>query len=687
MKQQIVRFLTLLSIATLLPGCRAGGPVNHIEIPDTVEVVMDGFTRYNQLQATGEGACKTFSLQVNAPWTLSCEDEWLTISPSIGEAGKEYTVTLSATDNLSRSSRQTTIILSVDKGDGWTKDYTLIQRGPEGVDAHPDGYLFFDEDFDWIKDGWTSTEKYGLPEYTVEDRTNALPISSIVGAQARMSESFVSYDASKTFGRYDGYVVAGTQTESWLLASKFLGEVDNDCTTSIDLSFDAAVYTSKDGSKDNGILKVSILSDGEFVDASDAVKSISDDKKTVTLDLSGEDIFVWNTHHVIFKGVSNSSQFAFGGDAACRIALDNVKALRCPDDCTKAPATSIQKIDTDYDFSLNLEDNAPGIPDIYNLTVRANKAWTIESDSPWMTITKVANASGDAVCARISDDGLSASAPSSGTEYSGTLISLSLNDSAVRAGKLSMKVDGQIVKTISVVQDKAATAEGEIARWTFTGLYYKTYSGIAPVPESGGYKIAESWCTKHYAESDVVKGGTISAYTKNAGATYTIAGTNRPCNALRFGLGSKGDYFLFSVKLVMVEAGSVIQFRNAGLAVTSLTASPCEWVEEYSLDGGETWKTLKEITLTEGHYVIGKETEMHKLDCDIAVTETIIKATLLIRVRITSNKTGTTTFTDGSADIAYIYSDPNIKVNSSDRSVQTATYTDERDYLIFNVKK
>ena len=291
---------------------------------------------------------------------------------------------------------------------------------------------------------------------------------------------------------------------------------------------------------------------------------------------------------------------------------------------------------------------------------------------------------GNATGVQIATDGRSASAPSTRAQYCGSFLRLSTNNIERRTGSISLKIDGLTVKTISISQAVVKATEGDVAKWTFTGLYYKTFGGIAPIPTSPGYIITKCWAENHYAESDIVKGGILSAHVANDKASFTGSAPNRPANSLRIGQMSKGDYFLFSVDLVMVEEGSTIQFKNAGLAVTSYVASPVDWIEEYSLDG-ENWITIKEIHLTSGHYPIGKEDETHSLDFEIPIASDILKATLQVRVRIATNNTGTTSFKDGAADIAYIYSSPFIKVDTYEN--KTATYTGERDYLVFTVKK
>lgn len=673
----------ILPVLILCTGCVNPQEGKKLIHPDKVELALDGVTRYNQISAAGGIGVKTFTLEANHPWTITCTSEWLSISPLSGKAGVEYTITMSAEENTSRKAREAVFVLDIDK-DGWSKEYIVTQKGPEGLDSHENGYVFFNEDFSWIGQGWNSPEKYGVTAYNHDGHTNAVSVTALAGGTAAMNENFTIYNAPSTTGRADGYVVVGDGQTPWSLASSYLGKIDNDTKATVEVSFDASVYCSASGTKDSGLLTVYLLSDGEFVSASDKITGETAGKTGATLDLSNEEAWSWNTHHVVFKDVTNASRIAFKGGADGRIALDNIRVERCADDVTTAKETKPASPDTDFTFSIDLEGTAPGVENEIALVVRANKAWTLESDSEWITFSDVAIVTGEAIGARTAVDGRSAAAPSSRAEYSGSHVRLGSNTGNLRTGNITLKIDGQAVKTISISQDKVSYTVGDIAKWTFTGLYCTTFGDVQVNTESAGYELSSCWKKNHYADSDIVKGGRLSAYTANASAAYTPTGTNRPANSLRVNSLSKGDYFLFTVPLTMIEAGSAIHFKNAGLAVTSVAASPVDWVEEYSLDG-QNWTTVKNIHLTDGHYVIGKEDPNHLLDFDISVSTTIVKATLQVRMRITTNNTGSGTFTDGSADIAYIYSDPYIKTDSY--ANKAATYTGERDYIIFNVTK
>lgn len=672
----------VLAAACLLAGC-VDDPEEKLQREDTVELSVDGLTRYNLISSEGGNQARTFTLESNYPWSLVCESDWLGVGPTSGEAGKEYTVVISAEINPARSMREASITLNIDK-DGWTKEYTIAQRGPEGQDSHEDGYSFMDEDFSWIPALWTGTLKYGMPVVTSGEETNSPSVSFLSGAAASMSEIWSVYDASSVFARYEGYIMAGDGVNGWSMTTKAFGGIDNDAEATVDLSFDAAVYCDVEGVKDAGVFSVAVASGGGTVLSAGSAATVSGDKKTVSFDLSSGDSYGWQTCHIIIDGVTNDTQLAFSSaGSAGRLLLDNISVVRCSENATASDPAKADR-SSEYDFSMSVDGSVDGVENSYGLRIRSEQAWSISSDSDWITIQSVADVNGNTVMSEISADALSASAPSSGVDYCGSLLALSTNTGDARTGSITLTINGQKVKTIQITQLKAVAASGEIAKWTFTGLFCKKFLNVEADPSSPGYDIAYSWINNHYADSDVVTGGRLSAYTKNSKATFTYAATNRACNMLRLGGCSKDDYYLFTVPLVMVEAGSTISFRNAHIATTSAANSPAEWVEEYSLDG-ENWTTLKEFHLTGGHYAIGKEEEFRSMDCDISVAETIVRGTLYLRMRIASNKTATSTFTDGGADICYIYSDPYIAITSE--TTKTATYTEDRDYLVFSVSK
>ena len=75
----------------------------------------------------------TFQVKSTDPWEVFGDSDWYTISPSSGEAGETYTVTITCNENTALDDRTDTINI---KSDYWTgKQFVLTQNGTAYLDV------------------------------------------------------------------------------------------------------------------------------------------------------------------------------------------------------------------------------------------------------------------------------------------------------------------------------------------------------------------------------------------------------------------------------------------------------------------------------------------------------------------------------------------------------------------------
>lgn len=111
--------LTLPAAGFLLQGCEEEKTEKWVDLRYKVE---DSYI----VQASNP---EPFSFEVKStdPWEVFGKYDWYTISPSTGEAGKTYTVTISCKENTNLDDRVDTIHI---KSDYWTgKRFVLTQKG------------------------------------------------------------------------------------------------------------------------------------------------------------------------------------------------------------------------------------------------------------------------------------------------------------------------------------------------------------------------------------------------------------------------------------------------------------------------------------------------------------------------------------------------------------------------------
>ena len=84
--RKLLTFLKAVAIATLIAGCGGTGTENEPEITPEIKFTEDIVTSGISVESAEQSI--TLSFSTNVAWSATVSADWLTISPSSGEAGK-----------------------------------------------------------------------------------------------------------------------------------------------------------------------------------------------------------------------------------------------------------------------------------------------------------------------------------------------------------------------------------------------------------------------------------------------------------------------------------------------------------------------------------------------------------------------------------------------------------------------
>lgn len=107
--RKLLTFLKAVAIATLIAGCGGTGTENEPEITPEIKFTEDIFTSGISVESAEQSI--TLSFSSNVAWSATVSANWLTISPSSGEAGKN-SVKVEVEENRTGQPRSATITIS-----------------------------------------------------------------------------------------------------------------------------------------------------------------------------------------------------------------------------------------------------------------------------------------------------------------------------------------------------------------------------------------------------------------------------------------------------------------------------------------------------------------------------------------------------------------------------------------------
>ena len=109
MMRKLLTFLQAVAIATLIAGCGGTGTENEPEITPEIKFTEDIVTSGISVESAEQSI--TLSFSTNVAWSATVSADWLTISPSSGEVGKN-SVKVEVEENRTGQPRSATITIS-----------------------------------------------------------------------------------------------------------------------------------------------------------------------------------------------------------------------------------------------------------------------------------------------------------------------------------------------------------------------------------------------------------------------------------------------------------------------------------------------------------------------------------------------------------------------------------------------
>lgn len=669
------------------------------------------------------GADGSFTVRINRAWNATVDADWVTFtntsagksgdkygneissdgkSVSICAAGFPYVVSFKVAESKVEQPRTAKVTIYAE--DTKQGEITITQEAyvePIKVDSHSAGYEFINENFNWIT-AMYDTSKYsywGWPTVTTNGpASNDQNITKHAGMGDKLAELGWTCVNTETYPRYEGYFRMGRAAYRGQITTPPFSGIDELATATVDVAFNVSTYSSAGPTidKDN-VLPVSVNGPGEIVACGSANATIAEGGKsaTITLEDDLDHIFIWNRKHFIVAGATSETTVTFGKTenvSSKRFNIDDVCVSRVADGTTTAAADALVQDPISTEFTLKSTDPVSAEGGDVEAIFRANRAYSVASDAEWLTIKAIAGGTEKGGVA-IAEGNRSATVLATGIQYCNTVLSVAQNTvTEAREGHVTVTLAGETTPVVITVAQNAATGTepvyGEpaiLAKWTFTGLYETFTNSGTEYPQASETTAAmiRAWKAKQPVASDVVAGGTISAYTQESGSAFTGGTNTQVMNRMRFNLPSVGDYFLFTLSNVSLTANAKVSFLNGYITGTNASKSAGNWVEEYSVDGGNTWVFVQELNIAKANpTAVADATYM---DCEFTIPEAV-NGTLLFRVRINSDKTiNGSQMTSSNRDIAYIAVDPAIATNSFANRLKI--YTGDQDYLVFSAKQ
>ena len=455
-----------------------------------------------------------FTVEASYDWTLTVENEtWLTVAPKSGKAGSAAEVTITPKANTTDERRESKITITA--GDAEFGENTaeeiieLVQAPYMPKDTHAEGYVFFSDDFQWIPDNWVSPyTKYGWPSVSI-DGTNGNEFAlSTDGMKEAVAAKGYTYTPS-VYARYEGHVKLGKITNMGAITIPALTGIDAGKAATLLVQFDAAAYSSADGTVDNGDDHMDVTIKGPG--------TIGDLVETTAL-VEVKNVWEWTRYSLIVYGATNETRITFGSEreVKCRLYLDNITVTRAKDENPEAPAPEALVTPLDKEI-VNTSDpslfdaNSMVVAEGGTLTcsVRVNKAWTAETDCDWLTITTVRCGDADPSTVTGANNGASlsngvATVKATGLPYVTTKVEVGRNSGGEsRTGHIIIKSEGAEIEKVAVTQAAEGTSvtgivitgltENQIPEFAADATAETTFTVRADTDWTIEVPVAETW--------------------------------------------------------------------------------------------------------------------------------------------------------------------------------------------------
>lgn len=408
----------------------------------------------------------TFTVENAYDWTMTAENEtWYSVAPKAGKAGEVVTITVTPKDNDTDQANQGALTFSAKDPENPANSSELVialsQEGYFVIDQHEVGFVFYNEDFSWIKDIFPTTGSlYGYPTVDTGEFPDGIKLgttgSNDVGVASLTDESVVAAKLGgldTAYGRYEGFIKVGKTANMGYIITPAFTTIDEGCTATLLCSFRVQGYRTANVSfnpdQENPTIPVEILGAGTF-----------DDGKTVR-EFDAKVFFTWLQHEFVVVGATAQTQLKLGSTEAKknRLFIDDIKAVRASDSNATAAAAKEVADALVVEVSGMPEDILPiGGGEITTTRIHINREWKLTSDSDWVTFSSfVCNTTKDGTAGiSYNADKTEASSNGSALPFNKNVITVAANDGAPRSATISLEVEGKVVGSYTIQQNGSA---------------------------------------------------------------------------------------------------------------------------------------------------------------------------------------------------------------------------------------
>ena len=436
MMRKLLTFLKAVAIATLIAGCGGTGTENEPEITPEIKFTEDIVTSGISVESAEQSI--TLSFSTNVAWSATVSADWLTISPSSGEAGKN-SVKVEVEENRTGQPRSATITIS-DKESMQKVSVTVRQEALKAsLTVSPESL-----------------------EFSANKGEEMLNVTSNTDWVITKDAEWITLDSDK--GKGLATIAAGV-TENTSLTSR---------TGSITVS-------TSDGSVKK---TVSVRQSG-----ADVVFSV--DKNEHSVAAAGGDFTVKVTHNIGYKINSqpewvkqtgkvpsgNTDTYTFTAEANTSTEAREGVIVFCNDNNECVPVTvkqaganaTLSVSPAELTFTANTESKS--------LDVTSNTAWTAASGASWAKLNKT-NGSGNAQIAVTAEENTAI------TQRSATITIKTADGKASATVKVTQSA-ANVIFSVDKNEHSVAAAGGDFTVKVTRNIGYKINSQPEWVKQTG----------------------------------------------------------------------------------------------------------------------------------------------------------------------------------------------------------
>ena len=434
--RKLLTFLKAVAIATLIAGCGGTGTENEPEITPEIKFTEDIVTSGISVESAEQSI--TLSFSTNVAWSATVSADWLTISPSSGEAGKN-SVKVEVEENRTGQPRSATITIS-DKKSMQKVSVTVRQEALKAsLTVSPESL-----------------------EFSANKGEEMLNVTSNTDWVITKDAEWITLDSDK--GKGLATIAAGV-TENTSLTSR---------TGSITVS-----------TTDGSIKKtVSVRQSG-----ADVIFTI--DKNEFNVAAVGESFTVKVTHNIGYKinsqpewvkqtdkvSSGNTDTYTFNAEANTSTEAREGVIVFCNDNNECVPVTvkqaganaTLSVSPAELTFTANTESKS--------LDVTSNTAWTAASGASWAKLNKT-NGSGNAQIAVTAEENTAI------TQRSATITIKTADGKASATVKVTQSA-ANVIFSVDKNEHSVAAAGGDFSVKVTRNIGYKINSQPEWVKQTG----------------------------------------------------------------------------------------------------------------------------------------------------------------------------------------------------------